>query len=271
MVYFLKLEEATELTLLNDDSSQDDDEKNSTLISNAASNGGKFNVTLQDRTLYKDGKWNTLCLPFNVDLTADGCPLAGATARTVTAASIEGTKLNLTFGDAVTTLVAGTPYIIKWAKADGYVDDDEHNIVNPVFSGVTIDATDNSFPRGSGDTQVRFVGTYESTTFGATDYSILLMGGDNKLYYPTTDAGIGALRAYFKIGDGAALARQLTAFDIDFGETEQTGILSLTPALSTSLRLEGSDYWFTLDGRKLNSMPTEKGIYIVNGKKVVIK
>ena len=222
--------------------------------------GGKqTNIVLNGRTLYKDGKWNTLCLPFNVELTADGCPLAGATARTVTAASIEGTTLNLTFGDAVTTLVAGTPYIIKWASGN--------NIVNPVFNGVTIDATDRSFTSGSGDTQVRFVGTYESTTFDATDYSILLMGGDNKLYYPTTDAGIGALRAYFKIGDGAALARQLTAFDIDFGETEQTGILSTT----NDTNFTNSDGWFTLDGRKLNSMPTEKGIYIVNGKKVVIK
>ena len=29
--------------------------------------------------------------------------------------------------------------------------------------------------------------------------------------------------------------------------------------------------WYMLDGRKLSVMPTQKGIYIVNGKKVVIK
>lgn len=29
--------------------------------------------------------------------------------------------------------------------------------------------------------------------------------------------------------------------------------------------------WYTLDGRKLNGMPTVKGMYINNGKKVVIK
>lgn len=29
--------------------------------------------------------------------------------------------------------------------------------------------------------------------------------------------------------------------------------------------------WYSLDGRKLNAMPTQKGIYIKNGKKVVIK
>ena len=29
--------------------------------------------------------------------------------------------------------------------------------------------------------------------------------------------------------------------------------------------------WYTLDGRQLNGKPTEKGVYIVDGKKVLIK
>lgn len=33
----------------------------------------------------------------------------------------------------------------------------------------------------------------------------------------------------------------------------------------------GDSYWYTLDGRRLQGPPTRKGIYIVNGKKVVIK
>ena len=31
------------------------------------------------------------------------------------------------------------------------------------------------------------------------------------------------------------------------------------------------EHWYTIDGRKLNGKPTMKGIYVVNGKKVVIK
>ena len=49
------------------------------------------------------------------------------------------------------------------------------------------------------------------------------------------------------------------------GEDGTTGINSLTPALS-----EGKGV-YTLDGRKLNVMPSTKGIYIVNGKKVIVK
>ena len=71
-----------------------DNADNGTAISSA--NGYVANVTLADRTLYKDGAWNTICLPF--DVTLAGSALNGATARPLTAASISGTTLNLTFG-----------------------------------------------------------------------------------------------------------------------------------------------------------------------------
>ena len=234
-----------------------DNADNSTTITGA--DGYVANVTLAARTLYKDGAWNTICLPFNVTI-ADS-PLAGATARPLTSASISGTTLNLNFGNAVDELVAGTPYIIKWASGD--------NIVSPVFSGVTIDKTDRSYDNGiSGDNRVRFLGTYKSTAFDAEDKSILLMGGANTLYYPTAGAGIGAQRAYFKIGDGAALARQLTAFRINFGEDEATGIIEVHGSGSM---VSGSDAWYTLDGRRLSQKPSRAGVYIYKGVKVVIK
>ena len=229
---------------------------NSTTISNA--NGYVANVTLAARTLYKDGKWNTLCLPF--DVTIAGSPLAGATARPLNSASISGTTLNLNFGDAVTTLKAGTPYIIKWASSD--------NIVNPVFNGVTIDATERNYDNAAeGDARVRFMGTYKSTAFDSEDKSILLLGGENKLYYPTTGAGIGAQRAYFKLGEDGASCARITSFSIDFGDDEATGIISTTNYTNDT----NSDAWFTLDGRKLSGKPSVKGVYVNNGRKVIIK
>ena len=32
-----------------------------------------------------------------------------------------------------------------------------------------------------------------------------------------------------------------------------------------------ADAWCTLDGRKLDGKPTQKGVYVNNGKKIVIK
>ncbi|MBR1789029.1 MAG: hypothetical protein IJ762_07585, partial [Bacteroidaceae bacterium] len=239
---------------------------NSATLSNA--DGYLANVTLAGRTLYKDGAWNTLCLPFSVVLA--GSPLEGAEVRTLTSGSVSGSTLNLTFGDAVTELVAGTPYIIKWEKASDYVDDAAHNIVSPVFEGVTIDATERNFDNGmSGDLRVRFLGTYKNSTFSAEDKSILLMGGENTLYYPLGGASIGSCRAYFKIGDdGALLTRQFTDFSITFGEDdESTGL----EAKDWEQGARGKEAWYTLDGRRLNGKPSQRGIYIGNGKKIVIK
>ena len=183
-------------------------------------------------------------------------------ARPLNEASISGTTLNLTFGDAVTELEAGTPYIIKWESGD--------NIVSPVFNSVIIDATTHDYDNSvSGDDRVRFLGTYKSTAFNAEDKSILLMGGENKLYYPSNGAGIGAQRAYFKIGGDGALARQLTSFSIDFGGDDNT--TSLNEELRVNNEESAADLWYTLSGQKLQGKPTVPGIYVNKGRKVVIK
>ena len=234
-------------------------------------NNGYFaDVTLADRTLYKDGAWNTLYLPFNLVLA--GSPLAGATARPLTEASISGTTLNLTFGDAVSTLEAGTPYIIKWDKVDGYVDDAEHNITRPVFSGVTIDKTERGYDTDNEsvttDARVRFLGTYVPQSFSEENKSILFLGAENTLYYPLSGASIGACRAYFKIGDDTASARQVTSFSLNFGDEYST--LGVTTPLSPA-RGAGGEAWYSLDGRRLSQKPSRAGVYINNGVKVVIK
>ena len=96
-------------------------------------------------------------------------------------------------------MLSGTPYFIKWASGE--------NIVNPEFRGVTIDATDRSYDNGAkGDARVRFIGVYKSIAFDTEDKSVLLLGGSNALYSPIAGAGVGALHAYFKIGDSATKA-----------------------------------------------------------------
>jgi len=245
---------------------------------NTAAITGKNGATEQSavltgRTLYKDGKWNTLCLPF--DVTISGSALDGAEARELTDASISGTTLNLTFGQPVSVLKAGTPYIIKWTKDYYYKDNDTYNIVSPVFKGVTVSNAANDFDNNvSGDSRVRFVGSYATTTFSGNDYSILLMGGGNKLYYPASGSGLGAQRAYFKVGeDGTQQARSITGFNISFDNNDITGISGVigNSGASNGLRPMDNDQWYDLNGRRLNGIPSRKGVYLNNGRKVVIK
>ena len=227
-----------------------------------------YEVTLSGRTLYKDGAWNTLCLPF--DVTLAGSVLEGAIAYPLDYAFIAGLTLHLDFNHPADKLLTGTPYIIKWNADDSYVDDDAHNIVNPVFSGVYISNETNNFDNNTDDeNRIRFLGTYKAIEFTTADKSILFMGAENELYYPkpsaTSNPVIGACRAYFKIGDDTSLVRELTEFDITFGETT-----SISDELSVKSE-KSADAWYTLDGRKLSGKPTQKGVYINNGFKVVVK
>jgi hypothetical protein len=56
-------------------------------------------------------------------------------------------------------------------------------------------------------------------------------------------------------------------FDRDFDFDSETGINAIE---SSKLKVESSRF-YDLQGRPLNGMPTTKGLYIVNGKKVVVK
>ena len=91
-----------------------DNADNGTVISDY--NGEIVYATLQGRTLYRNGEWNTLTLPFNVSNFMD-TPLAGATVKTLNDATFDNGTLTLSFSDDLTAMDAGKPYIVKWADA----------------------------------------------------------------------------------------------------------------------------------------------------------
>jgi hypothetical protein len=76
------------------------------------------------------------------------------------------------------------------------------------------------------------------------------------------DSKVPACKAVFQLADGQK-APQRMAISYD---DETMGIGSLTPTLS-----EGEGVWYTIDGQKLEGKPMTKGIYIINGKKTIIK
>ena len=252
------------LTLKNDDSQLAENEKNTAIISNFAQFSITFNVTLAGRTLYTDGDWNTLCLPFGVD-DFTGTPLEGATVKTLESTSFTDGTLTMTFSDDQTAIEAGVPYIVKWTSGT--------DIVNPVFTGVTISNTTANVETDCVD----FVGTYSPTIiYESGDKHNLYLGSGNTLYYPTTEGfTVNACRAYFQLkngltaGDPSSSEAPVRAFVLDFGDGEETAIRSLTPDASPTGK--GSDGWYTLDGRRLSAKPSASGIYINNGRKVVIK
>lgn len=233
----------------------DDGDNTDKIVANA-----QANFMLDGRTLYKDGKWNTLTLPFNVALA--NSELAGATAKTLSEATVDGTSITLTFGDAVESLVAGTPYIIKWESG-------EDNIVNPVFDSYGLGATARIITATEGQTvekadgNVKFIGYYNPVNITAADDDIYYLTADNTLKYTGKDRTLKAFRAYFQFAESEG-AR---TFILDFGEGGTATTIGNLPS-----EMFGQGDWYTPSGIKVgDSLPAKKGIYINNGKKVVIK
>ena len=242
-------------------------EDNGQAIATAAASGRMYDVTLDGRTLYKDGNWNTLCLPFGMtddQVTAQLAPTklmeldTEGTYDNGRQTGLDGTTLYLYFKEAA-SIDAGKPYIVKWTGGP--------NLENPAFSGVSISnaPTEVEFTGG------KFVGTYSPVGFTADDKTKLFLGDDNTLYWPSADTTVNACHAYFDLA-----ANAVREFKLHFGDGDGSGITDVDAdtdyahrgsAVSNPLRRG----WFTVSGVRLDGKPTKKGIYVNNGKKVVIE
>ena len=207
-------------------------------------NNGKTASIWLGRTLQAGG-WNTFAVPFDIDPVPTGW-----TVKTLTGASVDGSTLKLTFGDAA-SIEAGKPYLVKvTAKAE-----------NPTFDDVTISNSTTSTTIAG---VVSFVPVINPTALTAGDKTKLFVTGGNKLTYPNTTGNINGFRAYFQLPSEQA-ARQ---FVLNFGDDNPTvvGEIQLSPVnshLSTD-----DEPWYDLSGRKYDSKPTKPGTYIHNSKKV---
>ena len=233
-------------------------------------------VDLKGRKLYKDGYWNTLTLPFSLsaEKLATTC-LAGADIRRFKEASWDAGNERLTInfsGSNEGKIDAGVPYIIRWGEpgnATGEV------INNPSFSNVSIELVDNEYLDEDEDPES--ANTYETESNGLrfqgliapvqvqSNSQTLLLGAENKLYKPNNQFYVYATRAYFTYTGSIAMAREIV---MDFGEGEQTTtyIDNITVEDNRESQVEGI---FNLNGQRLDA--PQKGINIINGRKVVIK
>ena len=222
----------------------------------ALKNGMACDITLK-RTL-KAGSYNTFAAPF--DIPAATLTAKGIKAKKLTSSTFINGVLTLNFADA-TTIEAGKPYLVK-VNAD---------LADPTFNGVTVNSTLTATQTASVD----FVPTMGKTLVtGSVDNegnarSVLSLGGGNKLFHPTVvntpdnaDSYIKGFRAYFQLKDDGIDAHE---FNLDF-DAGMTGIVSMD-----NVNVNDNDNWRDLNGRKLSGKPTAKGVYILNGKKVIVK
>ena len=254
-----------------------DDADNTAIINTF--NGERYNVTLAGRTLSKSGDWNTLCLPFGVtaaQMDVATHPLHGATIKELdnsasgTNLDDEGAltlKFNTVYDGSTYTgnLVAGKPYIVKWENTTGSLSD-------PVFSGVTITSTTPTEVI-SNDANVKFVGQY--SPFSITEANkdeILFVGSGNQIGYVSSTATLPRtlknFRAHFWVKpNGTSFGAR--AINVDWGDRETTSISE--KGIVNSEKSATATEWYTIDGRRLTGKPTQRGVYINSGRKIIIK
>lgn len=200
-----------------------------------------------ERTLSSE-YWNTLCLPFS--LTTDQVKAKFGEGTLITEFNdVEGSVMTFIKADSIE---AGKPYLFKPANT----------VANPVFEGVAISGSDaEMITDTNGD--YAFVGTYGKYDM-KTDGSEVFITTSGTLSYPAAKSKtMKGMRAYIILPESS----NAKAFSLNIGG-ESTGIESIDGGM-----LNGNATVYNLNGQKMSSdiNGLAKGLYIVNGKKMIVK
>ena len=216
--------------------------------------GYEADITMT-RTL-ATGSWNTFAAPFSTAIPD------GWTVKELASTSFADGTLTLNFANAA-SIEAGKPYLVKVAA--------NTDLSAAPFTEAIVSKDAQPFT----STDVDFIPTLGATTIEGSDTkSVLLMTSGNTLKRPSElPANIKGFRAYFQLKGDAVNA---ASFNLDLGEGETTSI-------SEELRVKNEECNATLSGREFAPAAAaydlqgrrvaqpKKGVYIQNGKKLIIK
>lgn len=246
---------ATDVTL-------DGDKDNATTIE-GLTEGNQYNVTL-NRT-FRNGRWYSVVLPFSVS-QKQMKSVFGDGVKVLHYSDVTGTDLNL-FEHFYQMIVGGTPVLVKPAK----------DVTNQVFSNVTLTNKKVVDIENSG---FKCTGSWDNVDF--PEYSYFIDAKTNSFYQydptkvetNTVKPHAGAFRSWIiSTSKNPSEAKQLT-MHIN-GIEEQGETTAIWNAISGNDDAEvATKGIYSLSGQKMNATDTSslpKGIYIVNGKKFIVK
>lgn len=229
-------------------------DENSDNIVAAAEN---VNVTLK-RTLYGDGGWNTLCVPFS--LTA--AQVKAAFGNDVELRELESVAGNTLTFKTVNSVTANVPCLIK-VTANG----NEYK-----FEGVSTTVVKNNrdYTLSLVEGNILFLGIYSAMDVVEAD----LAGSSANGYY----AFLGANNTFFKAKAGTTMKAFRAFFSVpnDVNTKQLKAVIDGTTTGIEDLVVDGvkaNGRVYNLNGQyvgnSLNGL--QPGLYIQNGKKIVVK
>ena len=210
---------------------------------------------------FKSYVWNSVVLPFDLNYSqvqaifGNGTKTAEYTGATSDDATNTVT-LNFTTAEGNNVAIkANTPCLVRPTKTMTFAVAEGVNVVAST-AALTVD-----------DALVSFEGSYNNGELKVTDQDFFL-SDDNKLYRAQGGETVKGFRAIFRLKSSSASdAKFNVAFD-DYGET--TAIAAPAAVSSQAVNV------YNLAGQLVKKNATslnglQKGLYVVNGKKVVVK
>lgn len=205
-------------------------------------------VTLK-RTFFHDNAWNTLCLPF--DVADASAAFDGAEIREIDLSKCTGNTIQFV---PATEIKAGVPYIIKWNENVA-----EAQTFEKTFEGVTLVAERKPVKVNN---DISFTGFYNKTTADKLGESVAAIGAENKLF-KVASGEMKGFRAAFVLNSNA----QPSAIKLVIDGTA-TGIEDLEiDGVKANGRVYNLNGQYV--GNSLNGL--QPGLYIQNGKKIIVK
>lgn len=247
--------------------------------------GKTVDVYLPNRKI-KEDQWYAMVLPFEFSVPQFSNKLYYGVVDLL---DTENASDDVSFKLTVGTVPANTPFLLKLAKdpaknqAEAMTAD---QLAAISFEDVTIGDGEFAYndaekaPFSADAANHKFVGLYPTVEVsGANKFGKVGLAA-NEWFLSTADGGF-----YSGAGNPNQKMLQTDAFisfptveagaharffveDADGTVTAIEGIEAQAPAESADAASEG---WYTINGVKLNAKPTEKGLYIFNGKKVYVK
>ena len=226
--------------------------------------GNQYNVTLKNRS-FGANKWYALVLPFSVS-QKQMKSVFGNDVKVLHYNNVAGSTLNL-FEHYYQMIVGGTPVLVKPSQ----------NVTDPVFNNVTLtskEVVDIDY------TGFKCTGSWNNVDFPEYSYFIDAKTNCFYLFDPTKVAAgnkphAGAFRTWIISSSGNPAAAKKLTMRINGIEdnSETTAIWNAVIGNDDNAEVASKGI-YSLSGQKMNVTDTRclaKGIYIVNGKKYIVK